>query len=164
MKNSEAHKIGEAMARSIMGKDFVAEEKPAVEYAYKIVGSGLEYFSCPFDSLDDLFLNAETDIGKEKLINGTAIQVGEVQWIGDLKINVDRILEDAEQEIAEMCDQEGYCYDDVTEEHKEILSKELNAVLSNWVEKYDYKPSFYNVVNIVDYIYCDGKWKLLTLR
>lgn len=164
MEKNEAHKIGEIMAKSIMGKDFVAEEKPAVEYAYKIVGSGSEYFSYPFDSLDDLFLNAEDDIGKEKLINGAAIQVGEVKRIGVPVIDVDRILEDAQQEIADQCELGEYYLDDVTKEHKDILSKELNVVLRNWAKKYGYEPSFYDVANIVDYIYCDGKWELLTLR
>lgn len=158
MKNSEAHKIGEAMARSIMGKDFVTEEKVVVEYAYRIVGSGSEYFSCPFDNLKDLFLDAEGSIGKEKLIDGSAIQVGEVDRIGFPVIDVDRVLVDAQEKIYDLCELGEYYLDDVTKERREILSKEINDVFVKWAKKYGYEPSFYNVVNIVDYIYCDGKW------
>lgn len=162
MEKNEAHKIGEIMAKSIMGKDFVATEKPAAKYAYKIIGSSSEYFSCAFDNLAELFKDAEGSIGKENLKAGAAINVGMVEKIDVPEIDVDSLLEDM---WCNYYDQYGEIADDylkyVKKEHAKILSEELNAAFRKWAKQYRYEPTFHNVVNVVDYVYTGKKWELI---
>lgn len=161
MEKNEAHKIGEIMAKSIMGKDFVVEEKPAVEYAYAAVNSDAEWFSCPFDTLADVFKDAEGSIGKENLKVGTTIHVGNIRRIVP-EIDVDSLLEDIYQDVVNEYDDIAIDYlSGVTKEHKDILSKELNAVFRKWSKQYRYEPAFYDVINIVDYVYTGKKWELI---
>lgn len=160
MEDKKAHALAEAMAKSIMGKDFVADEKPATEYAYKIIGSNSEYFSCAFGNLAELFKDAEESIGKENLKAGAAIHVGIVEKIDVPEIDVDSLLEDVYQDVINEYDNIAIDYlTDVTKEHKDELSKELNSVFKNWAKKYRYEPDFYIVKDIVDYAFDGEKWK-----
>lgn len=41
--------------------------------------------------------------------------------------------------------------DDVQRKHRDELEEKLNEVLSNWINKYGYKPNFYSVEDVEIY-------------
>lgn len=75
-------------------------------------------------------------------------KVGVCEEVFNYGIDVDDALERINaimyDEVGEVA--EDYLYD-VTREHKEELQDKLNEVFYAWQEKYNYKPSFYTIVD-----------------
>lgn len=79
---------------------------------------------------------------------GVTIYVGQFQGFVP-SVNVDTVLD----EIAENASWVGGDYADdylhhVPKDAREELEEELNSVLSEWIEKHQYHPTFYSIVNI----------------
>lgn len=129
------------------------------EYAYSTECKESQNYTSGYSSVEEALKEAELDIGEDLKI-GIIVWVGEVALPALPTIDVDRILE---QIGCNYYDEYGENAGDylryVKKEHEEELEEKLNAVLSEWVKKYNYEPDFYKVEFVSAYVY-DGKgWK-----
>jgi hypothetical protein len=64
-------------------------------------------------------------------------------------VDVERILEQVSEAVYDdMGEFAEYYLHDVKREHEDELEKELNEVFHKWIEKYNYQPTFFEVVDI----------------
>ena len=80
----------------------------------------------------------------------------ESKWICAISVNTDSLYIDGGSIIENLQDQtysecgefaEGFL-DYVSKEEEEELSEMLNYVLNEWINKYNYRPEFYNIYGI----------------
>ena len=85
---------------------------------------------------------------KEALIdNFNEFKIGQCEEINH-GIDVDDVLERINNTMYDEAGEVAEDYlDNVKDEHKEELEKELNKVFFAWQEKYKYKPNFYIIVD-----------------
>ena len=85
---------------------------------------------------------------KEALIdNIKEFKIGQCEEINH-GIDVDDVLERINNTMYDEAGEVAEDYlDNVKDEHKEELEKELNKVFFAWQEKYKYKPNFYIIVD-----------------
>lgn len=80
----------------------------------------------------------------------TKFHVGQIENVGlGVCVDTDSILEHIN---ANMCDEVGESADDylmyTTPEHNNELEEELSNVIIKWIEKHNYHPTFFKVINI----------------
>lgn len=98
---------------------------------------------------------------KEEAIEGGKIEftwegecpslfVGQVKSLElQMAVNVDSIIENIAENVYDEAGEVAEDYlNDVKKEHAEELESDLNEVLLNWINKHNYKPTFFQVVNI----------------
>ncbi|WP_405169431.1 hypothetical protein [Paenibacillus sp. FSL H3-0286] len=76
--------------------------------------------------------------------------IGQVEKVGlGVCVDLDSIFEHINQN---MCDEVGECAEDylmdVKQEHCNELEEEISEVIIKWIEKYNYQPTFFKVINI----------------
>lgn len=66
-----------------------------------------------------------------------------------LYVDPDDVLENIAQNVYEEVGEVAEDYlQHIDKDHLKILEKELNNVVHQWMDKFDYKPDFFKVVNI----------------
>lgn len=80
---------------------------------------------------------------------GEVFYVGKQSQVNISGVNVSTILEDVAENTAQGFDGFGDDYlEDVKGEHMRELEDALDEVLFKWIEKYNYKPDWYEIVDI----------------
>ena len=66
-----------------------------------------------------------------------------------LRIYADSLIENLQEQSDERCGESSETFlDDVTKEQEKDLEEKLNAVLNEWLTKYNHQPTFYYLDNI----------------
>ena len=66
-----------------------------------------------------------------------------------LRIYADTVIESLQEQSGERCGEVSETFlDDVTKEQEKDLEEKLNAVLNEWLTKYNHQPTFYYLDNI----------------
>ena len=66
-----------------------------------------------------------------------------------LRIYADSLIENLQEQSDERCGEASETFlDDVTKEQEKDLEEKLNAVLNEWLTKYNHQPTFYYLDNI----------------
>lgn len=160
MEKNEAHKIGEIMAKSIMGKDFVVDSKNMNMYVYNLDISGSGAYRGYFDSKECAFKAAEKNIG-DNLKSGRVVWIGEAKRVEIPDISIDDFLESIYERLYEEVGGIAYDYmERITKDDKEELRKELNIVFREWIERFKYMPECYCLLNKEEYVFDGDKWNL----
>lgn len=74
--------------------------------------------------------------------------VGMIEKVEPTGVDIEWLLENiAENTTDDIEVGEGYLYD-VTKEHQEELEQKLNEVLFSWMNKHNYNPTFFRIVNM----------------
>jgi hypothetical protein len=64
-------------------------------------------------------------------------------------VDIERILEQVSGNVYDDMGEFAECYlHDVKREHEDELEREINEVFHKWIEKYNYQPTFFEVVDI----------------
>jgi hypothetical protein len=66
-----------------------------------------------------------------------------------LRIYADNVIESLQEQSDERCGEVSETYlNDVTKEQEKDLEEKLNAVLNEWLTKYNHQPTFYYLDNV----------------
>jgi hypothetical protein len=76
--------------------------------------------------------------------------VGQIELANpNIGVNVSNILEDISTNVYDDVGEVAEDYlNDVKREHEDILEQRLNDVLSDWMDEFGYKPSFFKIINV----------------
>lgn len=119
-----------------------------------------ENYTGKFDSREEALKEAK-EIDEDYKGNAEGrLWVGKVQKVFPSGVQIDSILEDVAENTAVNSNaypEYGQDYlDYVDAEHVLELENSLNEVLFNWMDKYKYKPDWFEVVDVEE-VYLGGK-------
>ena len=102
-----------------------------------------------FKSKEEAIKAAEKEFKNDKSLRGLNLYVGQQESVSVSGIDVDLLLENiAENTTCEIGEVGEDYLMDVSKEEQEELEEKLNKVLFEWIEKYNYNPNFFKIVNI----------------
>lgn len=164
MEDKKAHDLAVVMAKGIMGNDFREEKTEPAKYYFCLENWDQETdYRGSYESERIALEQAEIEIlnADDEILIGTKVFIAKFITAPIPAIDVESIFDDIG---CQYYDEFGEVADDylnnVKEEHKEILSNELNNVFEQWMKKYNYLPHFTYVNNIKVYVYDGAKWVL----
>lgn len=90
------------------------------------------------------------EFGKKEFGGLVQFHVGQVRKVNvGVGVNVDSVIEDVYQSVYDEFGEVAESYlDNVHNEHASELESLLNDALHYWMDKHDYKPKYFRVVNI----------------
>lgn len=121
-------------------------------------------FTGKFNSTKEALQKAVVVIKKdcEGLQKGNKVYIAEMIQ-GDLpRIDAFRLIDDLYDDIYVEYGESAENYlQNVKDKHIKILEDKLNIVLKDWIEKYNYTPTYYKINNIKCYEYDGNDWNVV---
>lgn len=102
-----------------------------------------------FDTKEEAIQAGLEEIEKDESLRDSLLYVGQKEKVHTSSIDIDSLLENvAENTICELSEVGEDYLMDVSIEAQDELEEKLNDVFFKWIEKYNYEPKFYKIVNI----------------